>query len=197
MKTLFTSLFIAFSAIAGEVNYTNTMELDPTYSGFKIDQAEYFELATETVRRPIPGCAPWGERHPSDCEEEVATKREAVVRVWVDFEKGYTGEIEDRRGSVAFNFKLSDFAAADVAALKKASPLWRPFGYKARKNFAKKYFSVAAQRVKKDIKIVDVRKSKLCTYQDDRYPETIPGCKEVIVYKDSFTFVKTVTVSKK
>lgn len=194
MKSLALALALVSGAAFAQVNYSNTADLAKEHSAFKIDQAVYTLIPTKTEEREIPGCIPWGEAS-TDCTETVVLESEPVVQVFVDYTEGVFRDPELPRSYVAFNFPLSSFSADDVAALKKASPMWRLGGSSVRKAFAKNKLALEVVKAPRTIKIVDVRNSKLCRILESGEQE--PGCKEILVYKDAQITVNQVTVNVK
>lgn len=187
-------LMASVSSFAGVI-YSNTADLSTSTSQHKLTDAEYKLIATKTEIRQIPGCNPNGERHPSECQEEVVLESQAVVTANVSYVDSMFSSEGNEKNWVSFNFKLEDFAAADVAALKAAYPTWRhPFS-RAGQKFAKANLALSVKKAERTIQVVDVRNSKLCPVLESG--ETYPGCVEHIVYKPAKTFVKEVTVSKK
>ena len=194
MKTLVLALALMTGSAFAQVNYGNTVDLDTAHSAFKIDEAVYTLIPTKTEEREIPGCNPHGEAS-NDCTETVVLESEPVVQVFVDYTEGVFRDPEGAKPYLAFNFPLSDFSAEEVAQLKKASPMWRWGGSSVRKAFAKKNFELDIKKVTRTIRVVDVRRSKLCPTMESG--ETLPGCVERLVYKDAWTKKLQVTVLKK
>ena len=161
-------LLASFSSFAGVI-YSNTADVSTSTRGHKIWRAKIFNLATKTEIRQIPGCNPNGERHPVECQEEVATERTKVLAVDVEFEDSMNQSEGNQKSFVSFVLPASD---------------------------AGKELSLSVVRAERTIQIVDVRNSKLCpTYGESSEPA--PNCEEILVYKPAKTWVKQVTVSTK
>lgn len=196
MKTLALAfgLMVSASSFAGVI-YSNTADLPTSATQIKLTDAEYKLLPTKTEIRQIPGCNPNGERHPSECQTEVVLESQAVITANVQYVDSMNHSEGQEKSNLALNFRLEDFAAADVAALKAAYPTWRhPFS-RAGQKFAKKNLELSVVLAERTIQVVDVRNSKLCRVLESG--EIEPGCEEVIVYKPAKTTVKAVTVLKK
>lgn len=193
MKMLALAFALVSSTAFAQVSYINSVDLAKEHTGYKIDQAVYTLIPTKVEVREIPGCIPYGEAG-NDCTETVVLESEPVVQVFVDYNEGVFRDPELPRSYVTFNFNVNDFSAEEIAELKKASPMWRLGGGSVRKAWAKK-FSLETKLVPRTIKIVDVRRSKLC-YAGGESGEPLPGCVERLVYKDAQIKVRNVTVNK-
>ena len=94
-------------------------------------------------------------------------------------------------------FRLSDFSAADVNALKAVYPPWKhPFSSVGR-NFAKNRMSLSTQEVKQSLQVVDMNRSRFCAVNNETGEKLNPNCVDQVVYKDSWTKVLLVTVPLK
>jgi len=157
-------LLASVSSFAG-VSYSNTVDLPSSARGFKIWRAQIFQLATRTEIRQIPGCNPNGERHPVECQEEVALEREPVLMVDVS----YTDIFSQGEGNEK-SFATLHLDPADAG----------------------KKLSLKVVKAERTIQVVDVRNSKLCPVLESG--DTYPGCVENIVYKPAKTIVNELTV---
>ena len=195
MKTL----AIAFGLIAS-VNsfagiYSNTADLHTSATQIRLDSAEYKIVPTKTETRWIPGCHATGERHPVDCQETVVLESEPVIAVNVSYIDTMFRQEGNLREHLTFNFKLEDFSAADVEALKDNYPTWaHPFS-SAGSAFAKRNLSLQVVKAQRTIQVVDVRNSNICHVGESGMP--LPGCVERLAYKPATITVKEVTVLKK
>jgi hypothetical protein len=139
-------LVAAVNSFAGVI-YSNTADLSTSTTQFKLDSAEYKLIPTKTEVRPIPGCVQNGEiSHPTNCEDTIVLESQPVVHVNVSYvDPTLVSEGYDKSW-IGFTFKLEDFSAEDVAALKAAYPTWRhPFS-RAGQKFAKKNLSLEVKR---------------------------------------------------
>lgn len=184
-------LVTATSALA-QVSYSNTADIAKEHTNIRLSDARYFEVATRTEVREIPGCNPNGEAG-DICTEVIVLERRPVIEVTVSYSEGVFHDPEMREGYVTFNFDVNDFDAAEVAALKKSSRPWS-LGL-GRLAFAKKHFSLSSKLATRTIQVVDVRNSHLC--QQTESGETLPGCVEVLNYKPATTIVRELTLTKK
>ncbi len=187
-------LLASVNSFAGVI-YSNTADLSSSTSQHKLVDAEYKMIPTKTEIRQIPGCNPNGDRHPVECQEEVVLEAQPVIAVNVSYEDSMFSSEGNEKNWLTLNFKLEDFSAEDVAALKAAYPTWRhPFS-RAGQKFAKKNLQLQVVKASRTIQVVDVRNSKLCPVLESG--ETYPGCVENIVYKPAQTTVKEITILKK
>lgn len=188
-------MLLANSSFA-EVMYSNTADLSSSSTHIKLVDANYVLIPTVTESRNIPGCVV-GEAHDT-CTEVIVLKTEAVIQANVSYVGDFASE-GDVESFATLTFKLSDFSADQVAALKAASPAWKhPFSNAAKnfaKNFAKNNLSLSVKKATKTIQVVDTKNSKLCVEVEPGIVTS--GCKEVIAYKNALTTVKTITVSVK
>lgn len=185
------------TAMAGEVNYSNSADLPGTTTQIKLDSAHYKIIPTKVRIERIPGCIDYGEASSYPCTREVVVESEPVVQAQVSYKDSLWSGGDGDNGTrwLTLNFRLSDFSADDVAALKAAYPQWKhPFS-KAPKWFAARNLDLAVCKESRTIKVVDVRRSKLCPIGESGEPA--PGCREHIVYKEVQTTVKEVTVNLK
>jgi hypothetical protein len=193
----FALIFVFFAAVNSfaEVIYSSSADLSTGTRLFKLDTAEYKLIPTKTEIRQIPGCFPHGERHPSECQTEVVLESQPVVHVYVSYQDPLMQSESNEKSWVGFNFRLEDFSAEDVAALKSVYPTWRhPFS-KIGSKIAKKNFTLEVKKSERTIQVVDVRNSKLCPIMENGEP--VPGCVERIVYKPAKTWVNEVSLLKK
>ncbi len=192
---VFMKMFLSLAA-ALLVTATSAFAADiaKEHSNVRISDARYFEVATRTEIREIPGCRPYGESS-NDCTEVIVLERKPVVEVTVSYTEGVFRDPEMREGYVVFSFDVNEFDASDIAALKKASRLWSLTGGKVRKAFAKNNFTLESKLVSRTIQIVDVRNSTLCQQTESGEPRI--GCEEVLVYKPAQIIVREVNVLKK
>ena len=183
-------LFLS-TAMAGEVNYSNTADLPASTTQFKLDSAQYKIIPTKVRTERIPGCIDYGEGSSYPCTREVVLESEPVVQAQVSYKDSMWsgGDGDDGKRWLTLNFRLSDFSEDDVAALKAAYPQWK------HPLFAARNLELSVCKESRTIQVVDVRRSKLCPIGESGEPA--PGCREHIVYKDVETTVKEVTVNVK
>ncbi len=160
-------LLASVNSFAGVI-YSNTADVSASTTGHKIWRAKIFNLATKTEIRQIPGCNPNGERHPVECQEEVATERTKVLAVDVEYRDTFNNGEGNEKSFVSFVLPAAD---------------------------AGKELTLSVVRAERTIQVVDVRNSKLCPILESG--ETYPGCEEILVYKPAKTWVKEVTVTAK
>lgn len=160
-------LLASFSSFAGVI-YSNSADVSAQTRGHKIWRAKIFNLATKTEIRQIPGCNPNGERHPVECQEEVALERTPVLAVDVEYRDPFNQGEGNEKSFVSFVLPASD---------------------------AGKELSLTVKKVERTIQVVDVRNSKICPVLESG--ETYPGCVERLAYKPAQTWVKEVTVNTK
>jgi hypothetical protein len=191
---------LAFALLASvntfaQVVYTDSADLSTSTIGHSLVDAEYKLIPTKTTTRKIPGCVIHSENYPENCEEVVVLQSEPVVVVTVSYKDTMFASEGNELSYAFFNFKISDFDAAEVAALKAASPLWRhPFS-NAGKRFAQKHFTLSVVRAERTIQVVDVRNSTICRELESGVIDT--SCVENLVYKPATTFVKQVNLIQK
>lgn len=196
MKTLAIAFTLAasFNSFAGVV-YSNTADLSSSTALHKIVDAEYKLIPTKTEIRQIPGCNANGDRHPVECQEEVVLESQPVITVNVSYIDRMFPQEGNQKENLALNFRLEDFSASDVAALKAGYPTWaHPFS-SVGKTFAARNLELQVVNAPRTIQVVDVQNSKLCRILESGEMEY--GCEEEIVYKSAQTTVKEVTVIKK
>lgn len=186
-------LLATVNAFAGVI-YSNTADLSSSTSQHVLADAEYKLIPTKVEYRWIPGCREDGEAS-RDCRETVVLESQPVIAVNVSYVDSMFSSEGNEKNWLTLNFKLEDFSAEDVAALKASYPTWRhPFS-RAGQKFAKKNLQLQVVKATRTIQVVDVRNSKLCPVLESG--ETYPNCVEHIVYKPASTTVKEVTVLKK
>jgi hypothetical protein len=189
------SLLASVNSFA-QVVYSDSADLSTSTQSHTIVDAEYKVIPTKTTTKKISGCTMTAENYPETCEEVVVLASEAVVTVNVAYTDSTFATEGNMSSFASFNFKLSDFTAEDVAALKAASPAWKhPFS-SAGKKFAKKNFSLQVKNVTRTISIVDVRNSQLCPVNGET-SEIAAGCVEVLNFKNVPTYVKEVSLIQK
>lgn len=186
-------LLATVNSFAGVI-YSNTADLSSSTSQHALVDAEYKLIPTKVEYRWIPGCREDGEAS-RDCREAVVLESQPVVAVNVSYADSMFQSEGNEKNWLTLNFKLEDFSAEDVAALKASYPTWRhPFS-RAGQKFAKKNLQLQVVKAARTIQVVDVANSKLCPVLENG--ETYPNCVEHIVYKPAQTTVKEVTVLKK
>jgi hypothetical protein len=158
-------LMASVSSFAGVI-YSNTADLSTSTTAHKIWRAKKFNLATKTEIRQIPGCIVTGDRHPVECQEEVALERTPVLMVDVEYKDAMFQSEGNEKSFVSFILPVSNVGKKLTLSVKKAE---------------------------RTIQIVDVRNSKLCPIGEN-YPEPTFNCREVINYKPAKTWVKEVSV---
>ncbi|MCM2350223.1 MAG: hypothetical protein NDI69_09380 [Bacteriovoracaceae bacterium] len=196
MKTLAIAfgLIASVNSFAGII-YSNTADLSSSTIGHKLVDAEYKLIPTKTEIRQIPGCVATGDRHPVECQETIVLESHPVVAVNISYVDHYNRQEGNQKEWLTLNFKLEDFAAEDVAALKAGYPTWaHPFS-SVGKAFAARNLDLQVVDAERTIQVVDVRNSKICMIMENG--ETMPGCVEDIVYKPAQTTVKELTVLTK
>lgn len=190
------SFAIAFALLSSVSAFAASADLSIGTRNFKLVDAEFKLIPTKTEIRQIPGCSPYGERNPSDCEEVIVLETREAVVANVSYDDPFSASEGNQVSWLTLELDMADFSAEDIESLKKAYPTWRhPFS-KAGRNFARKNLELSVVRAERTIQIVDVRNSKLCP-QNGESGETLPGCVERLVYKDAKTTVNEVTVSAK
>lgn len=190
------SLLVTVPAFAGII-FTDSADIDKAHSNIKLYDVSYVQLPSKTEIRQIPGCFPTGERHPSECQEEVVLERQPAVVVDVKYQDEIFRDPDMRNSYVTLNLRPEAFSAEEIAELKKLSKRsWDLSGrqMKARLAWAKVNLELQANLVVRDIQVIDMRTSNFCYYRDDRYPEQIPGCVEVINYKPAKTTVREIKI---
>ncbi len=197
MKTLlvFTLGLFTSLAIAKDITYSNSADLSVNSIAHKLVDAEYVVLPTHTERQKVPNCTPNAESG-EDCMRDVVIHSVGAIRANVSYKRSAHSESEGQEVSwLALNFKLTDFDAGEVEMLKSVYPrIKHPFT-KAYKKFAARNLALKVKTVTHNIKVVDMAQSTICRTRQDG--TKIPGCKEVLVYKDATSTVKNVTVSVK
>lgn len=196
MKTLSLALglMVSASSFAGII-YSNSADLSTSATQIKLTDAEYKLVPTKVEVRQIPGCNPNGERHPVECQETVVLESQLVITANVQYVDTMFPSEGNEKSNLALNFRLEDFSAEDIAALKAAYPTWRhPFS-RAGQYFAKKNLELQVRLAERTIQVVDVQNSTICRELESG--EIMHGCVENIVYKPAKTTVKEVTVLKK
>ncbi len=195
MKMLL-SLIVATMSLSSfaQVRYVSTIELDMAHRGFKIDQAQVFNIPTRTEVREIPGCNPNGEAS-NICTEVVVLESQPVVQVFVDYADGVFNDPEMPSQYLTFQVPVSEFPADEMSRLTAASPMWRMRGAATRRNFARNNFKLEMSVVSRDIRIVDTRRSKLCPIGESGLPQ--PGCVENLVYKTVSKRMRQVNLARK
>jgi hypothetical protein len=180
-----------------QVVYTDSADLSSSTTSHQIVDAEYKLIPTKVTTRPTPGCVIHSENYPENCQTTVVLESTPAIVINVSYvDSNFTSE-GNLTQNLAFTLKPEDFNAADVAALKAASPAWKhPFS-NAGLNFAKKNLTLNVVKAKRSIQIVDVRNSHLCSYVGDNYPEVDPSCTETVVYKTATSTVKEVSLHLK
>lgn len=192
------SLLVTVPAFAGII-FSDAADIDRAHSDLKLYDVRYVQLPSKTEIRQIPGCFPHGDRHPVECEETVVLERQPAVVVDVKYKEGIFRDNEPgmQHAYVTFNLRPEAFSKEEIAELEKNSKgVWDFSGrkFKARAAWAKANLEMKTALVVRDIQVVDMRTSRFCTYQGERYPERIPGCVEVINYKPGKTTVREVKI---
>lgn len=194
MKMVLSILAVAMSLSSfAQVSYVSSIEVDLAHKGFKIDQAQVFQIPTRTEVRQIPGCNPGGEAE-NVCTEVVVIESQPVIQVFVDYSDGVFNDPEMPTSYLTFQVPVSEFSAEEVANLTAASPMWRMRGAATRRNFARNNFKLEMSVVNRDIRIVDTRRSKLCPIGESGFPQ--PGCVEELVYKTVSKRVRQVNLAR-
>lgn len=196
MKALILSALtvLAFQANAA-VTYSDKAVVPTSATNFKLVSAQYDLVPTRTEIRHIPGCNPNGEAS-TTCTEEVTVESQEVIRVDVSYQdRNLTSEGNELQWATLV-FKTADFSASDVALLKSVYPGWKhPFSRVATK-YARDNFNLSVTKVKNTIRVVDMKKSKIC-YPYGESGEIPPGCVEKLVYKNAESPALLVTVTRK
>lgn len=190
------ALLISAQAFAG-VFYSDKFDAPKAAKDFRLKSVAYNLLPTKTEIRQIPGCRPYGERHPVDCEQVVVLESQAVIQVHVGYFDPALVDGDYRGSTVTLNFKLEDFEASDVEALKKNYRSWRGIFSRVGERIANETLELKVEKVQRTVMVVDVRNSKLCPIDRNRYPDRLPGCEEILVYRPSLVWVNEVSVLKK
>lgn len=170
-------------------------ELPNSSTQIKLTDAVYAVIPTRTEVRQIPGCNSGGEAG-QDCTQTVVLESEAMIQANVSYIDGQFSYGEGDNGqNLVLNFKLADFAASEVAALRAVYPTWKhPFS-KAPRAFAARNLQLTVRNVEKTIQVVDVRNSKICPIGESGQADG--NCVEKLVYKNVKSTAKEVTVSSK
>ncbi len=129
-------LFLAQQSFAGPVNYYNQVEMPTTSQQVHLVDAEYVLLPTRTATRAIPGCNPNSEAGPV-CDETVVLESEAVVRANIGYRDSMFSSEGNQLSYTSVIFKLADFSAQEVAALKSVYPSWKHPLSSLQRDFAK------------------------------------------------------------
>lgn len=189
------ALFFTTSTFANELTYSSSADLDVGTVFHKLVDAEYAILPSRTEMRKIPNCTPNAESG-EDCMREIVIESVAVVRANVSYQRSANPDSEGQEQSwLTFNFKLSDFEAGEVDMLKAHYPRYKfPFSNVFRK-FAARNLELSVTTQTRMFKVLDMSQSTICRTRQDG--TKVPGCKEVLVYKDAKKKVKNVTVSVK
>jgi hypothetical protein len=197
MKSLLFALALTTAQLANAaVSYYNQITLPSSASQVKLTDAQYDVVPTKTVVRPIPGCNPYGEAS-NTCEETIVLESVGVIRGNISYKDSMFTSDGNESSWTSVVFNLADFSAADVAQLQAVYPTWKhPFSNVGR-DFAKNKLQLSAQTVKQTIQVVDMKKSRLCPVNNETGEKLNPSCQDQIVYKDSWTKVVLVTVTKK
>lgn len=189
-----TALVSASSAFAGLV-FSNTMDIDMAHSNIRISDVRYWEVATRTEVRQIPGCNPNGEIS-QVCTQEVVLEKEPAVRVEVSYAQGTFHDPETREGWFHLYLDPASFNPADIEELKAASvgAVWDLSGrkFRARRAWGQQHLSLQTNVATRTITVDDARNSRYCNIGESGEPA--PGCVEVRRYKQSTKKVREVTV---
>jgi hypothetical protein len=189
------SFAIAFALLASvssfaQVVYSDAADLSSATTNHALVDAEFKMIATKIQTTEIAGCNPYAEGSP-ECTVTTVLERTPVIVVNVSYVDPTFFSDGPAVAWLSFNFKPSDFDAADVAALKN-----KGFFSKFGQTFAKKYFSLKVVNALRTISIVDVRNSKLCTVISES-TEVESNCVESLVYKNATISVKEVNLIQK
>lgn len=197
MKTMILSAIVTFAIQAhAEVNYTNQVVLSTSSTQFNLVSAQYDLVATKTEVRHKPGCHVGGEVAES-CDETVVLERQPVVRVDVSYRDRVFATEGNLPQWATVYFKTSDFSAEDIALLKSVYPAWKhPFSRVATK-YANSNFKIAVTKISNTIRVVDMKKSKICPVNGESADKLDPHCKEQLVYKNVQSPALLLTVSRK
>jgi hypothetical protein len=188
-------LIVTPMAMASSSGVSREAKFPNTVSEIKVTDAYYDLVPTETVTRPIPGCTPGGESD-RDCNETVVISSEEVIRVYLSYQDSLFPEESRQPKTTSIVFSPSDFTPDQVALLKSVYPMWKHPFTTVNQDFARQNFSLDTKVVRETFQIPDPSRSKLCVPRGDSdFIE--PGCKEEIVYKDTWHDVVVATVTKK
>ena len=170
MKLTLAALALFTTTAFAQINFSNTVDIDPAHTNIKISNVKVVELASKTETVTIPGCRRWGNSS-NDCTRVVVLETTPVVQVLVTFKDGTnSGDPDMRTNRVFLNLNPADYSDADLVNLDLETKL-----------------------VSRSVEIVDVRNSKLCRSLP-RYPETRSNCTPVIKYKTIQVAKREVTV---
>lgn len=182
---------IAASAFAGP--YTHSRDLDKAHTKISLYDVKFAVVATKTEVRRIPGCDYFGRQNHEVCLETVIVESMPAVEVTVKYREGVFTEGDERLNKKFFPLYLApaSFSAAALADLKSGNQT-------ERLAWAETNLDFQANLVTRNVQIVDVANSTLCTaFQSNRYPAPIPGCVEVLNYKTVQRAVTEVSVNVK
>ena len=183
-------LMLSVSAFAevieSPVVYSNSADLSSSDTQIKLVDARYFEVVTKYDLSKIPGCQENSEsNYPHGCDRIKVLERTPVVQVNISYSSALQSD-DQGQAWLTLNLPVSDFSAAEIADLKSS---------RFNRAFAAKTFDLSVTKETRVISIVDVRNSKLCPILENNEP--MPGCVEVLRYKDATTTVKAVRVTLK
>lgn len=197
MKTMILSAIVAFAFQAqAEVNYSNQVVLPTSASQFKLVSAQYDLIPTKTEIRMKPGCRPNSESG-EVCEETIVLESQPVIRVDVSYRDSMLAGEGNEPQWASVNFKTSDFSADDVALLKSVYPAWKhPFSRVATK-YAQNNFKIAVTKTSNALRLIDMKRSKLCLVNNETLEKLNPNCEDQIVYKNAQSPALLLTVSRK
>lgn len=177
------------------VVYSDAADITASATQIKLTDARYFEVATKVETYEIPGCREYGEAS-RDCTGINVLERTPVIQANVSYvDPTFSGQSQDKVVNLNFNLPVSSFDAEAVAALKAKRSIFGVQSYS--KAFAAKHLSLSVEKATRVISVVDVSNSKLCPSTESSYPNPIPGCVEVIRYKNANTTVKALKISLK
>lgn len=189
---LFTAVLVLAQLSWAGVRYNNQVELPDSATQIRITGAQYAMIPTKTEVREIPDCDPYSEYRPT-CTETVVLETKPAIQVNISYVETRM-PYEDQYNTTVI-LPLSAFSPEDVAALKAVYPAWKhPFTSVPRK-FAKNKLALVVVKTKKDVQVVDARRSVLCPLDDNMNPPY--GCVEKLVYKTAQSPVLVATVSVK
>ena len=183
----------SFAAVVeSPVTYSDAADITSSAAEIKLTDARYFEVATkyEVIEKEC-----YGDRHPTECQEIVVLERTPVIQANVSYVDTTFGGRDSNTVNLTFNFPVASFDAEAVAALKAKKGLLGVQAYS--KAFAAKHLSLSVSKETRVISVVDMRNSKICPVNENSYPDPIPGCVEVLRYKNANTTVKALKISLK
>lgn len=193
MKVLSTVIVMlaANFALAGQ------MVLPSSATNVKLVDARYELVPTKTEVREIPGCTPYGDAS-RDCFQTIVLETAEVIRVsisYMDSTFGGGDVISPLYASV--DYTADRFSREQIDLLKSAYPQWKNANSKIPAKFAKENFSLVVEKQRKEIQVVDMKRSVIC----QRHPETgellNPSCEDQLVYKASWTMVTVAELNRK